>query len=79
MGIALIAGKLLLSLSTVKTHCEHIYKKFGVTSREELLDYLEERHSLQRLLSIPFFAKTGLASLEGARLSSRWNAKSEER
>jgi DNA-binding CsgD family transcriptional regulator len=38
-----IASGLNLSLSTVKTHISHIYKKVGVNSRDRLLEVLEGR------------------------------------
>lgn len=35
-----IAGSLFLSINTIKTHTKHIFFKLGITSREELLLYI---------------------------------------
>ena len=37
-----IERELVLAKSTVKTHIKHIYEKCGVSSRQDLLDMLEE-------------------------------------
>lgn len=39
-----IADALVLSKNTVRTHIKSIYSKFGVHSRQELIDYFEETH-----------------------------------
>lgn len=36
-----ISERLYISKSTVKTHITHIYQKFGVTERQEMLDLIE--------------------------------------
>lgn len=36
-----IAQRLLISKSTVKTHVAHIYEKFGVNERQEMIDVIE--------------------------------------
>ena len=41
-GIAFIAGTLVISESTVRTHVKAIYRKIGVSSREELLERVDE-------------------------------------
>lgn len=41
-GIAFIAGTLVISESTVRTHVKAIYRKVGVSSREELLERVDE-------------------------------------
>ncbi|MEY8459865.1 helix-turn-helix transcriptional regulator [Eggerthellaceae bacterium 24-137] len=41
-GIAFIAGTLVISESTVRTHVKAIYRKVGVGSREELLARVDE-------------------------------------
>ena len=37
-----IEQELVLSKSTVKTHIRHIYEKCGVSSRQDLLDLLQD-------------------------------------
>ena len=39
LGTRQIATKLELSLNTIKTHSRHIYKKLGVKSRSELVEW----------------------------------------
>ena len=41
-GIVFIAETLVISESTVRTHVKNIYKKIGVSSREELLQLVDE-------------------------------------
>lgn len=41
-GIAFVAKTLVVSESTVRTHVKSIYKKLGVSSREELLQLIDE-------------------------------------
>lgn len=41
-GIEHIQGKLCISSHTVKSHVYNIYRKMGISSREELLDAVEE-------------------------------------
>lgn len=41
-GIEHIQNKLSISVHTVKTHVYNIYRKMGISSREELLDAIEE-------------------------------------
>lgn len=41
-GIVFIAETLVISDSTVRTHVKNIYKKIGVSSREELLQLVDE-------------------------------------
>ena len=43
---AAIAKRLYLSPETVKSHVRRIYMKFGVSSKQELLDLLEAKHLL---------------------------------
>jgi transcriptional regulator of acetoin/glycerol metabolism len=40
MTVATIAKELCIGVSTVKTHCEHIYKKLGVNNLAELFSKL---------------------------------------
>lgn len=41
-GIVFIAETLVISESTVRTHVKNIYKKIGISSREELLQLVDE-------------------------------------
>lgn len=41
--IARIQEELFISGSTVNTHIRHIYSKCGVSSRQELLDFVDDR------------------------------------
>ncbi|HHZ00483.1 MAG TPA: helix-turn-helix transcriptional regulator, partial [Tissierellia bacterium] len=36
-----IAESLYLSINTVKTHTKHLYSKLNITSKEELILYVE--------------------------------------
>ena len=38
-----IADMLSLSLSTIQSHARSLYRKMGVHSRQELLDYIDSR------------------------------------
>lgn len=38
-----IADDLLISKSTVATHTQHIYKKLGLHSKQELIAFVEQR------------------------------------
>lgn len=40
-----IAEKLIISEKTVKVHTYHVYQKLGVSSRQELIAYVDECHS----------------------------------
>lgn len=42
-GVVFIAETLVISDSTVRTHVKNIYKKIGVSSREELLQLVDQR------------------------------------
>jgi DNA-binding CsgD family transcriptional regulator len=37
-----VAEKLVISISTVNTHIQHIYGKIGIHKRAELLNYLHK-------------------------------------
>lgn len=41
-----IAGSLFLSINTIKTHSKHIFAKLSISSREELLLYINMLHEL---------------------------------
>ncbi len=41
---AFLTDKLCISRSTAKTHINHIYKKLGIHTQQELLNMVEERH-----------------------------------
>lgn len=41
-GVAFVAESLVVSESTVRTHVKNIYRKLGVSSREELLQLIDE-------------------------------------
>lgn len=40
-GVAFVAESLVVSESTVRTHVKNIYRKLGVSSREELLEFID--------------------------------------
>lgn len=40
-NVPFIAGRLGISRTTVKTHIEHVYRKLGVSERQEMLDVIE--------------------------------------
>lgn len=40
-SVAFVAKTLVISESTVRTHAKNIYRKLGVTSREELIEYID--------------------------------------
>ena len=42
-GVAFVADSLVVSESTVRTHVKNIYRKLGVSSREELLQLIDEK------------------------------------
>ena len=42
LGIVFVANTLVISESTVRTHVKSIYRKLGVSSREELLKLVDE-------------------------------------
>lgn len=46
--IARIQEELFISASTVNTHIRHIYAKCGVSNRQELLDFVDDRRRPQR-------------------------------
>ena len=41
-GVAFVASSLVVSESTVRTHVKNIYRKLGVSSREELLQLIDQ-------------------------------------
>ncbi len=41
-SVAFVAKTLVISESTVRTHTKNIYRKLGVTSREELIEYIDK-------------------------------------
>ena len=43
-----IAEKLYISVDTVKTHTNSIYRKLGVHSKQELIDYVNKRGEERR-------------------------------
>ena len=43
-----IAEKLYISVDTVKTHTNSIYRKLGVHSKQELIDYVSRRGEERR-------------------------------
>lgn len=44
-GYTYIAEEMFLSESTVRTHSKAIFKKLGISSREELIDEIDNRHA----------------------------------
>jgi len=44
-SIPYIREKLVLSKNTIETHAKHLYRKLGVHSRQELIDFVEEYKS----------------------------------
>ena len=42
-----VANKLYISEQTVKSHCNHLFKKFGVTNRTKLALFAQKHCSVQ--------------------------------
>ncbi|MFR5091378.1 MAG: response regulator transcription factor [Adlercreutzia equolifaciens] len=47
-NLAYIQEELFISKSTVSTHRQHIYKKLGIHSQQELLDLVSTRQFPQK-------------------------------